>query len=369
MTETVETEKTRDEKDEVFSRYIESKEVREGSNLDTVSVNVESRLFPQVSIGKFLPQSNQNIEVEDPLDISEEDIKHTIRSAENGVFHNMEESVVLTGRFEGLDNQVSKNDLLDAYKAIELDDESVYVVRHDTGHIVRCNIGHIVEVEFVDSMNRQKSIEKKFQSREDANDFAEMVREDTKRDAKFSYNDGLELHTSSGSLKDSFKKSIEEDRQSLSILLCSYLYWFLITPVVSNAFAIFITSMATMIMASHFAAQSYMNYNSYDNVHDFEYESGGTKIAVPEDIDMVKEISVETDIENERVFITSDDIDTHWTFDIDDGILSEDAVRFFNGIGKETILNEKTTMMASRINNGKESIEGVDGKWYLSSLH
>lgn len=369
MTETVEIEETLDKQDELFSRYIESKEVRDGSSLDALSVDVESRLFPEVSIGEFLPQSNQDLEVETPSDISEEDIKHTIWSAENGVFHNIEDSVELKGKFEGLENRVCWDKLLDGYKASELDDESVYVVRHDTGHIVRCDIGHVVEVSFRDSMGRQKSIEKKFRSKEDANEFAEMISEDTNQDAELSYDNGLELHTSSKSLKDSFKKCVEEDRQSLFIYATCYLYWLLTYLVISNGFAIFIISMITMIIASQFVSKTYMNYNSYDNVYDIEYKSGGTKVTIPEDIDMVKEISVETEIEDERVLIKSDNIDTHWEFDIKDGILSEDAIRFFDNIGKETILDNKTTMQASRIKSGKESIESIDGKWYLSRPH
>jgi hypothetical protein len=89
---------------------------------------------------------------------------------------------------------------------------------------VRCTIGHIVEVQFRDSMGSQKSIEKNFRSKEDANEFAEMISQDTQQDAELSYDSGLELCTSSESLVDSFKRCVKEDRQSLSMLVASYFY-------------------------------------------------------------------------------------------------------------------------------------------------
>lgn len=358
MEETSEVQKTIDRRDKPFYYYIESKELHNGSTIDVTSVNVESRLFPQIAIGKFLPNSKQNQEVEDPPDLSEEDIKYTISGLENGVFDNMKDSVELGGKLEGLENNVGRDKLLDIYKAVNLGDESVYVVRSDTGEVVRCNPGYVVKIRLKNSINGQRSIEKNFQSEEKANEFAETISED-KKETELIYDDGLKLRISS-SIKDSIKTSV--DMKLLLTVAGITLPLVLIIPsiVLSISLALIVgTAILSVIMSEA------INYNSYDNVYEFEFDSGGTRVTVPESMDTVKQISVETEIKDECVLIKSNDIDTHWEFNIEDEVISEDAIRFFDSVGREVILNNKAIMQVSR-NSTEESVESVDGRWYLS---
>jgi hypothetical protein len=347
--------------EDVFSEYLKSKELHGGVSLEAATVTVEKRFFPSKNKTSMLSERLDNNRMELALsrlkndkgtmpDLSENDIQYTIELAE--------------------EETEKPTDLLldyDTIKSFKGTDTAV-AVHEESGKPVCGRLKYAVRIEFNDELGQVQFIEKKFRDEEDAMEFADRL-ENSPEDFELVYDEGkLEVKAFHSSIRDSLKESLKEDSDFTMILLFGYIYWTFSMILIPMAFSISMIALMTLFGASHILATR-GEHGSCNDEFSVENNMLGIPIEEPDNIETEKEVWVDAKMVEDSVVLESKELDTRWVFDVDDGVMSEEAIKFFDEEGKNALFEDKTRMVAKRTSSRSNAVEDVSGKWYIESKY
>jgi hypothetical protein len=169
----------KDEKDNPLSTFLWSKEVRDGSSMENAKVSTEIRLKPTLEIDytkkrltrstssgllsniEFRQKEGTKYENTDEM-ISEEDIEYTIENFDK------------SDNLDGYSTNVLTEDALDNIG----ENNFVIVVSKKTDKKFLCRVDYVVRLSFEDALYESKSVTKRFEDINNAENFAEEIRSD-----------------------------------------------------------------------------------------------------------------------------------------------------------------------------------------------
>lgn len=343
--------------EDVFSEYLKSKDLHEGVSLEDATVTVEKRFFPSKTKTSMLSRRLNSNGILSRLrsdkdimpDLSKDDIQYTMEFAE-----------------EETEKPIDSLLDYDTIKSFEGMDTAV-AVHEESGKPVVGRLKYAVRVEFNDELGQVQFVEKEFRDKEEAMEFADRLK-NSPEDFELVYDEGkLEIKAFHGSVKDSLKESLKENANLSMILLFGYIYWIVSMPLISIAFSMSMIAVITLFSAFHIGITTRRKYESYNDEFSVENDMLGIPIEEPNNIETEKEVWVDAKMEDDSVVLESEELDTRWEFDVDDGIMSEKAIKFFDEEGKNALFEDKTRMVAKRNPSKSNAVEDVSGKWYLES--
>lgn len=382
MTETTQSQidKTSEKDNEFISEFANSKKLHKGVTVNNPTVSVETILVPKYRRQIFESLSSNDEEKEKLIqedferielvtnEVTKEDILNTIQK--------VEEEELLDEGFSDDFNLINRQDLVD----IGYQDTIDIIPKNEDMQLITCSIKNIVRIQYNNAMDETQSIFKEFCTKNEAEEFAKKI--ETEK-IEIIYDDGLKIKGFDGNFTESLSSAVRENSYPMrefmiALAICSAGVGFgIFTWVFSGTlFPLALLTFGSIIIMS-MAIQNDL-YEIYD---DFRDEYGLTSYAVNKrsygikvddlinNIQKEKEITVRADKKEDSLVIRTDDINTKWVFEMEDGTMPIEAIEFIESNCVELLMEDKVAKMtACRFKEPDvESIESFDGEWYLYS--
>lgn len=352
-------------KDDPLSTFLWSKEVRDGTNMKNATISTETRLNPMLQIGhtqrrllrlispfpdiKFRKKKKKINKYEDTgTTISEEDVQYTIENFDRSDYLDEDKTTILT-------EDVLNN--IDEYRFVIVADK-------ETDEKFLCRVDHIVRLSFEDTLYESKSVTKRFKDTDDAEQFAEEIRND-KSNFKLFYDDDVKLRQEYQNILDMVSESYLESTLSkyMTYLIGFSIGMYLNYPTFSLNLLSVVVGVQSMILMVNTKAK----FGTYINEYDVDKKAQGIKIDNQYNTEEEVDIIVDAEMTDNEIVVKPENLDTKWIFDVDNGILSDEGFRFFNQEGRNILIDDSTHMKARRFVDDKSLPLSEDGKWYLCS--
>lgn len=352
-------------KDDPLSTFLWSKEVRDGTNMKNATISTETRLNPMLQIGhtqrrllrlidpfpdiKFRKKKKKINKYEDTgTTISEEDVQYTIENFDRSDYLDEDKITILT-------EDVLNN--IDEYRFVIVADK-------ETDEKFLCRVDHIVRLSFENTLYESKSVTKRFKDTDDAEQFAEEIRND-KSNFKLFYDDDVKLRQEYQNILDMVSESYLESTLSkyMTYLIGFSIGMYLNYPTFSLNLLSVIVGVQSMILMVNTKAK----FGTYMNEYDVDKKAQGIKIDNQYNTEEEVDIIVDAEMTDNEIVVKPENLDTKWIFDVDNGILSNEGFRFFNQEGRDILIDDSTHMKARRFVDDKSLPLSEDGKWYLCS--
>lgn len=342
MSQTV--QKQQHKQDDKFTRFIESKNLHEGVDVEEVSLcrvlnPIEHRQISLQDGSKNLEVSDIGYEYSD-INMSQEDISYTLHNFtyEDTFYENVIENTSILGQ-------------------TKIDTNKVDIVHKHTGDIIKCEAEYAIKITFTNELSQEKSVMKTFSSKSDAKMLCEKVRENQ---SEIRYDNGIKLNVYDDTKpsRQLFDSSIVF-LTSLSMILTSYAY---AVGGILSSIIMLITTLAIILIAVIARLEKdedLRRYEVYRDVDGFLIDERETEPTSAEEY-----VSVTSSMTDDAIILESEEIGAKWRFCLEENVLRKDDLEFLEENALSSILDEKTTMRVST-SPEKNSIESVGGNWYL----
>jgi hypothetical protein len=259
-------------------------------------------------------------------------------------------------------------------------DESVYVIDYDTYSAVKCDVGYLLRVQFENPVGEQWELVKFFENQDEAIEASVEVESATSNGGlRLVYQDGDYLLEKDGTLLETAKNSADyafnKNRDVTGTLLVALIFSGIaeIFTQVPHIVVYFATGIVLpLILGTYDILYRYRddNWSVYSRKYKDQESHTAQSFVSTKDagIDPEHTVMVDVDMLDDKVRIESDKLDTHWNFDINDGVMEEDGVQFFEQLGFDVSDGDQIEMTAVRkelTGQDESAVLCEDSEWYL----
>lgn len=365
MTQTTEMQDTKEE-EQLEDVLTESMLLHEGFEVNSVDTSIEQGVIPRAVAEN--PSKSQ-------------DEKQYIMFDGEITVSDLEKSVESELPNDRLLNYSIENNLIESEHLYGSEtDESVYVIDYDTYSAVKCDVGYLLRVQFENPVGEQWELVKFFENQDEAIEASAEVESATLNGGlELVYQDGDYILEKDGTLLETAKNSVDyafgENRDVMGILVVAAIFGGIagILTQVPYVVAYFATAIVLPLVLGTYDILHRHRDDDW-SVYSREYEDQESHTAQnfvstrDAGIDPEQTVMVDVDMSDDKVRIESDKLDTHWNFDVNDGVMEEDGVQFFKQLGFDVSDGDQIEMTAVRkelTGQDEDAVLCEDSEWYL----